>query len=221
VEGYVRQAKSVLTQFLGAGRSAAGSLAYRNNKDAIWRGDTPEKYSRLVELVPGERILELGAAEGVLSLMLAQSKQKVFALELRRSRHEEALRLQTSWQQRGLDVDRCEMVHGNITDHFDLLDSVDTLVAARSIYYLREDLDAVFDAVGQHVPNVVLCGNANRARQYHAAKGRTNGGGCDFNYFASVEGMIAVLEARRYTIVRVVAQGDPIVVGAKVIHPRA
>jgi hypothetical protein len=33
--------------------------------------------------------------------------------------------------------------------------------------------------------------------------------------------MIAVLEARGYTIVRVVAQGDPIVVGAKAIHPRA
>ena len=221
MEGYVRQAKSVLTQFLGAGRSVAGSLAYRNNRDAIWRGDIPEKYSRLVELVPGERILELGAAEGVLSLILAQSKQKVFALELRQSRHEEALRLQASWRQRGLDVHRCEMIHGNIADRFDLLDSVDTLVAVRSIYHLREDLDAVFDAVGQRVPNVVLCGNANRARQYHAAKGRTNGGGGDFNYFASVEGMIAVLEARRYTIVRVVAQGDPIVVGAKAIHPRA
>ena len=219
MEGYVRQARSVLTQFLGGGRSAAGSLAYRNNKGAIWQGDIPEKYSRLVELVPGERILELGAAEGVLSLILAQS-QKVLALELKQSRHEEALRLQASWRQRGLDVDRCEMIHGNIAERFDLLDSVDTLVAVRSIYHLREDLDAVFDAVGQRVPNVVLCGNANRARQYHAAKGRTNGGGGDFNYFASVEGMIAVLEARGYTIVRVVAQGDPIVVGAKANRPR-
>ena len=84
----------------------------------------------------------------------------------------------------------------------------------------REQI-VVGHALFQRVPNVVLCGNANRARQYHAAKGRTNGGGGDFNYFASVEGMIAVLEARGYTIVRVVAQGDPIVVGAKAIHPRA
>jgi hypothetical protein len=215
MDAYIGTARSLLHRVLGAGRSAAGSLAYRNNSRAIWRGDVPAKYMRLVDLVPGERILELGAAEGVLALMLAQRKQKVFALELKQHRHEEALRLQAFWQQSGRDVARCEMVLGNIKDRFDLLAAVDTLVAVRSIYHLREDIDLVFDAVSRHVGSVVLCGNRFRAQHYREGRPSTNGEG-DFDYFASLEGMIALLENRGYSIVRTVAEGDPIVIGVKV-----
>ena len=89
--GHVQAVKSWLGQVLDGSASASGaSLAYRNNRKAIWRGNIPEKYTRLVDLVPGQRILELGAAEGVLSLLLAQKKEKVFALELKEERHEEA-----------------------------------------------------------------------------------------------------------------------------------
>lgn len=215
MDAYIGTARSLLHRVLGAGKGAAGSLAYRNNSRAIWRGEVPVKYTRLLDLVPGERVLELGAAEGVLALLLAQRKQKVFALELKPHRHEEALRLQAFWQQSGRDVARCEMVLGNIKDRFDLLASVDTLVAVRSIYHLREDIDLVFDAVGRQVKNVVLCGNRLRARNYREGRPSRNGDG-DFNYFASLEGMTALLEARGYRIVRAVAEGDPIVVGVKV-----
>lgn len=166
MSGHVQAVRSWLGQVLEGGASGSGSLAYRTNRRAIWRGGIPEKYTRLVDLVPGQRVLELGAAEGVLSLLLAQKKEKVFALELKEERHEEAQRLKVTWQERGLDVGRCEMVLGNIKDQLHLLKSVDTLLAVRSIYYLRADLIEVFDATGRHVPNVVLCGNRNRARKY-------------------------------------------------------
>src|SRR4249920_3029677 len=117
---YVETVRSWLGQILETGAGSSGSLAYRANRKAIWRGDIPEKYTRLVDLVPGQRILELGAAEGVLSLLLAQKKEKVFALELKEERHEEARNLKTSWQERGLDVGRCEMVLGNIMEHLHL-----------------------------------------------------------------------------------------------------
>jgi len=218
--GHAQAVKSWLGQVLdGSASASGGSLAYRANRKAIWQGDIPEKYTRLVDLVPGQRILELGAAEGVLSLLLAQKKEKVFALELKEERHEEARNLKTSWQERGLDVGRCEMVLGNIMEHLHLLKSVDTLLAVRSIYYLRGDLIDVFDAVGRHVPNVVLCGNRNRARKYAESHGNPDDPLGKDNYFATLEGMTSLLEGCGYTIVTIVADGDPIVVGVKTISP--
>src|SRR5262249_46454501 len=154
MSGHVHTVRSWLGQLLESGDRPSGSLAYRTNRKAIWRGDIPEKYARLVDRVPGQRILELGAAEGVLSLLLAPSKEKVFALEMKPERHAEALRLQSYWQEQGRDVGRCEMVLGDIKQHLHLLRSVDTLLAVRSIYYLRGDLQQVFDAVGRSVANV-------------------------------------------------------------------
>jgi SAM-dependent methyltransferase len=212
--GPVQNPRSWLGQIFGTG---GGSLAYRTNRRSIWKGNIPEKYARLVNLVPGERILELGSAEGVLSLLLAQKKQKVIALEMKSDRHAEALRLKSFWQERGREVGRCEMVLGNIKDELHLLRRVDTVLAVRSIYYLRDDLSDVFDAVGREVPNVVLCGNENRARKYYQSKGELDDRLGKLNYFATLEGMTSLLQERGYTIVDVVAEGDPIVVGAKKI----
>lgn len=214
--------KSLFGRVLTGSRPASRSLAYRNNKKAIWHSRIPDKYTRLVDLVPGERILELGSAEGVLSLTLAQTKTKVFALELNEERHAEANRLKAFWQLKGLDVERCQLVQGNIKDRLDLLDLVDTLVAVRSIYYLREDLKPLFEAIGQRVPNVVLCGNKHRARKYREGVVTDSLG--PYNYYATLEGMTALLEGCGYTIDRTVPNGDPIVVAKKTpveaIRPR-
>ncbi len=211
MQDYVGGVRAALQQALGFKPASRGSLAYRNNKTAIWQADIPEKYARLVDLVPGNRVLELGAAEGVLSLALAQRKQHVFALERNARRHQEALRLQASMQLRGFDVGRCEMILGDIKDRIDLLPRVDTFVAVRSIYYLRDSLGGVFDRIGRAVPNVVLCGNMFRAQKYR--NGDTSDTLGHYNYYASLEGMSWLLEDSGYTIVKVVAKGDPIVVG--------
>lgn len=217
MSGHVQGVRSWLDQVIQGSTNTSGSLAYRTNRKAIWRGEIPEKYTRLVDLVPGERVLELGAAEGVLALLLAQKKKRVVALELKPDRHEEALRLQSSWRERGINVSRCVMLRGNIKENLHLLRSVDTLVAIRSIYYLRDDLPDVFDAVSRHVPNVVLCGNRNRARQYSESQGNPDNELGKSNYFATLEGMISLLEGCGYAIVNAIADGDPIVVGVKKI----
>jgi hypothetical protein len=192
-----------------------GSLAYRTNRDAIWRAKAPEKYTRLIEYIPGDRILEFGSAEGVLALLLSQHKGKVIALEMKKDRHEEALDLQAQWRRLGRNVDRCEMVFGNLKDRLDLLKQVDTFVGVRSIYYLRDDIERVFESVGQHVKNVVLCGNKNRARRYFETNGAPDDKLGKYNYFASKEGMISILESCGYAITELVEYGDPIVVGMK------
>jgi protein-L-isoaspartate O-methyltransferase len=198
-------------------KSAAesGSLAYRKNKEMIQRGTIPTKYTRLLDLIPGDRILELGAAEGVLSLLLAERKRKVYAVERNRERHEEALRLQELWQAQGRNVSCCEMILGDLREHFDLLPKVDTLVAVRAIYYLRDQVADVFSEVGKHVRYVVLCGNKNRAQRYFETDGRPDDNLGPFNFYASIEGMRKVLEESGYTIDKVISEGDPIVVGVK------
>jgi SAM-dependent methyltransferase len=192
-----------------------GSLAYRTNKDSIWGAEIPAKYTRLLDHIHGSRVLELGAAEGVLALQLAQQKEKVIALEMKKDRHEEAVKLQEHRRQQGYDVDRCEMVYGSILDRLDLLEQVDCLVCIRSIYYLRDNIDDVFSAAARHVRHVTLCGNKNRAAKYFESNGEPGDKLGKYNYYASIEGMTTVLGNHGYTITRVITDGDPIVVAEK------
>lgn len=181
-----------------------GSLAYRKNEAAILRGDVPEKYTRLLPYIAGESIIELGSAEGVLACLLAKQGKTVTAVERQIERHSAARHLASAWGVSGV-----RFVKGDITGNLDLLAGKDTLVAVRMIYYLGDELDTVFAEVARHVPNVVLCGNKNRAawwRQGIPDKGPVN-------YYASAEGMRALLERHGYSIVQEETEGDPIVVG--------
>lgn len=184
-----------------------GSLAYRKHEAAILRGEVPEKYTRLLPYITGSKILEIGSAEGVLALLLVKAGKTVAALERQRERHEAALSLRKAWGLRG-----GAFFNGDVTDNLHLLNGIDTLVAVRMIYYLRDELDAVFGEVAKQVPNVVLCGNRNRAARWR--QGIREETKAD-NYYASPEGMRALLERHGYSIVAEETEGDPIVVGRK------
>jgi hypothetical protein len=164
--------------------------------------------------VPGERILEIGSAEGVLSLLMARRKEGVIALERNRSRHEEAVDLRRTWGARGYPIENCEMVHGNILDRFDLLQRVDAVVAVRCIYYFKEHTEAIFEEIAKNVPHVLLCGNRNRAQRLESQGGPDPGSKLgEYERYASEQGMREILERHHYKIVDVVRDGDPIVVG--------
>jgi SAM-dependent methyltransferase len=184
-----------------------GSLAYRKNEAQIIAGIVPEKYLRLVEHIPGDRILEIGSAEGVLALLLAKQGKQVTALERDRERHENAQRLRDAW---GMDSPR--FICGDIRDNLRQLEGIDTLVAVRMIYYLGRDLDPVFSEVARKVPNVVLCGNKNRAERWR--KGISEETKAD-NKYASREGMKDLLTRHGYSVVKEVPEGDEIVIGRR------
>jgi tRNA G37 N-methylase TrmD len=80
------------------------------------------------------------------------------------------------------------------------------------IYYLNDQLDDVFNEVARKVPNVVLCGNKNRAERWR--RGISEETKAD-NYYASREGMRDLLKRHGYSIVREVREGDEIVVGRR------
>jgi SAM-dependent methyltransferase len=185
------------------------SLAYRKNESRIRRGEVPEKYTRLLPYIPGDRILEIGSAEGVLALLLVKAGKQVVALERQVERHDAAERLRESW---GM-AQGPRFICGDIRNNLAQLEEADTLVAVRMIYYLRDDLDDVFAQVAKSVPNVVLCGNRNRADRYRAGVRDDPGG--PHNYYASIGGMTELLMRHGYKIKIVVDEGDEIVVGGR------
>lgn len=188
----------------------SNSLAYRKNEAAILKGNVPEKYLRILPHIPGSRIIELGSAEGVLALLLAKQGKEVVALERRQERHEKAQEVRDAW---GMDVSGPRFVCGDIRDNLHRLEGMDTLLAVRMIYYLLDGLDAVFAEVAKHVPNVVLCGNKNRAMWWR--EGLPNRNDRADNYYASAEGMKDVLMRHGYKITGEVLDGDPIIVGSQ------
>lgn len=187
------------------------SLAYRKNEAAILSGYVPDKYTRLLPYIPGKRVLEVGSAEGVLALLLARQGKDVTALEKSDERHESANKLLSQWSKWIAFPGDVHFVNGSIVDRLDLLDGQDTFVAVRMVYYLGADLDRVFAEVADKVPNVVLCGNKNRAMRWLADTPDPPLG--EMNRYASAIGMVQLLERHGYRIVERVEEGDPIVVG--------
>jgi SAM-dependent methyltransferase len=190
-----------------------GSLAYRKNEVAILRGEVPDKYTRLLPFIPGSRILEIGSAEGVLALLLARQGRHVTALEKSEDRHHAAMKLYAQWAAREEGFEAPTFINGDIAENLWTLQSKDTLVAVRMIYYLGDRLDQVFADVAKHIPAVVLCGNRNRAASWRAGDPATDSKAD--NYYASREGMTDLLTRHGYRITQTVCEGDEIVVGER------
>lgn len=195
-------------------KSAGLSLFYRENRDAIERGDLPHRYLRVASEVSGDRVLEMGAAEGTLCLLLAQRKRYVIGIEPHPQRVAVAVqRIAAAQPLEG----RVSFVYGDVRDHLSLLDKVDTFVGMRCIYYLREDIEMLFDAIAQSVPEVVLTGNAEREARF-AFGDRSSLG--EYERYATLEGMIELLESRGYRVALceegIPNERDPMVVARRV-----
>lgn len=184
-----------------------GSLAYRNNKTAILRGDAPEKYTRILPFITGEHIVEAGSAEGVLTCLLAKAGKHVTAIEANEARHRDAIALASKW---GV---RATFFNARIEAKLHLVQAADTFVAVRAIYYWGKHLDATFAEIANHVPKVVLCGNGNRAKAWRAGKPHEPLGA--MNRYAAYEGMVELLARHGYAITDELRDGDEIVVGTK------
>lgn len=194
---------------------ASHMFSYENNKREILAGKIPDRYAHLASLVPGRRVLEIGAGEGILALTLAKTKEKVYALDISPFRHQTAKKIQDAWQKKGIPVENCEMILGDVFDHIDLLPQVETVVAVRVIYHFQRDIDRIMEAIRKHAKYLVLAGNAEKAALYQNAHGQPNHPLGNFLRFATKEGMVSLLEQYGYRIVQTVEQGDPIVIGEK------
>ena len=192
------------------------SLEFRKNIDSIHKGNIPKKYTRLVPHIHGNTILEVGAAEGVLSLLLARTKDKVVGIERSKERYLSALELQKTWKGLDYQVANCQFHNVDLVDNLDLLDGIDTFVAIRTMYYFGNNLDIIFTNISKQCRFIVLGGNKNRAIQY--AKGNYLGNVGKNNYYATLDGMGEVARNYGYNIEYSIDEDknvDPLLVGRK------
>ena len=190
------------------------SIAFREYEDMLRKGEVPERYQRLLPYIKGDSVLEIGAAEGIFSLLLSRTKRRVLSVDITPARHEGAKKLQDLWLKAGYEhAAKCEYICGDIFERFDLLDGVDTVVASRVIYYFQERLDDLMAAVAKKASHVVLVGNADRAEAWeNRGDGMVIG---KYAFYATTAGMTELLQRHGYTVTETVVIEDPVVVGAR------
>lgn len=195
------------------GRTSAQSIEFDANKDVHWQGQTVPKFDRLVSIMPGNSLVEIGAAEGILSLTMAPHKERVRAIDITPNRHQKALELKARWIELGKPVENCEMVLGDALKHPELIAGFDTLMASRVIYYFGTYLEEFMDNVRKNVDNICLIGNPVRTAQL--AKGNTGKLG-EYAKYATVPGMIELVERHGFKVFHVDETLDPLILAKKV-----
>ena len=189
------------------------SLDFRRNAKGIFRGELPRKYTELVDLVPGDRVVEVGAGEGVLALAVSARKKAVRAIDYTPLRHEKGKEIKAAWAALGKDVERCELVLGDVFEHPELLDCFDTLVACRVIYYFRDRTDLFFEMVSSRMNYIVLVGNSRRAKRH--SRGHVSKDLGEYARLSTSDGMREILERYGYEIVVDIRDNDPVVIGKR------
>lgn len=194
-------------------QTAVSSVDYLAHEEILKEGLLPDKFARLLPLIEGDRILEIGSAEGILAMALTASKSKVVSLDITPARQEAGKKLQEAWIEAGRgEVTRCEFVCGDIFERFDLLGDADTVIASRVIYYFHEAMhDLISACVERGVSSIVLVGNEYRAVAWDENRDGKELG--KYAYYSTVAGMKELLESHGYAVTTVIPEGDPIVVG--------
>ena len=194
-------------------RTAVSSVDYLAHEEILKEGLLPDKFARLLPLIEGDRILEIGSAEGILAMALTASKSKVVSLDITPARQEAGKKLQEAWIKAGRkEVTHCEFVCGDIFERFDLLKDADTVIASRVIYYFHEAMHDLISACAAHgVASIVLVGNEYRAGEWDKNRDGKELG--KYAYYSTVAGMRELLEKHGYAVTTVIPEGDPVVVG--------
>ena len=197
-------------------RGRSQSLDFRRNAKTIFRGELPKKYQGLVDLIPGDRVVEVGAGEGVLSMELSAHKKAVRAIDYTPMRHTKGQEIKAAWEALGKDVSRCELVLGDVFDHPELLDGFDTLLACRVIYYFGDRINPFMEMVSSRMNYICLIGNGRRSRRYE--RGHVSADLGEGAYLSTPKGMREILEKYGYDITFERSEGDPVVIGKRKVQ---
>lgn len=187
-------------------------------KSLLSQGKWSSRIDEIAALIPGERIFEMGSAEGLLASRLALSKAQVLGSEVSKNRYDSAERLRVSLTRKGTIGSNLIFTPRDARGASDLFAGVDTFVACRVIYHFRSmrDLQDLFKKVGAEIGCVFILGDALKAGAFESF-----GVGFAFNpvkffNYASSAGMEALLKSHGYeTVAGETGFGDPYVIGRK------
>ena len=179
-------------------------------------------WSRRIEevaaLIPGQDVVELGSAEGLLATKLATIKKSVLGVEISQSRVALAQELKVKLTQAGVLKENLNFLHGDIREAVRVLPSYETFVACRVIYHFRrvEDLQELFSAVAACARHVFLLGDRTKAAIFESFDLDFSASPVPFFYYASSTGMEHLLASFGYHVQSgVTSFGDPFTLGRK------
>ena len=191
---------------------------FEENKEKIFQGEVPERYKRISDVVPGNRVLEIGVGDGTQSLILSLEKEKVYAIELMNQQFSIANKLKDTWLEKGIDVSKCEFINDDIIERVDLFEKVDTILMSRVVYHLMENISSLFSKIKKNnIEHVVLVGCPRREERWKKY-GDTGDPLGKYAFYASQEGMEKLLTEFGFSIslsIPSTKEDDPIVVGSR------
>ena len=118
-------------------------------------------------MILGEKVLEIGSADGTQSLLLSQSKEYVVGIELMEYHYETSLELKKSWKNLGKNVSNCTFYKKDALEAKDFLKDIDTILMSRVVYHLRENINPVFESFRESkIENIVLVGCPRREKNW-------------------------------------------------------
>jgi hypothetical protein len=169
-------------------------------------------------LIPGQTVVELGSAEGLLATKLASIKKSVLGVEISQARVSLAQALKEKLTEAGVLKENLNFLHGDIREAVRVLPSFETFVACRVIYHFRraEDLQELFKAVEACAQHVFLLGDRKKAAIFESFELDFSASPVPFFYYASAAGMENLLASFGYQVQSgVTSFGDPFTLGRK------
>lgn len=191
---------------------------YSESKQLLSSQKWSNRVIEIGELVKGDRILEIGAAEGLQSLYLAQFKSYVCGIEISNLRYQKALELSKNMEKLGYRISNCDFIHGDILRQADLLKDFDTILIVRVLYHFRQmdDIYLLVDSILSKVNSVIIVGDRIKSEMFYAFNVSMKWNPVPFFNFASHEGMEFLLERADFSVSKgETTFGDPYVVGVK------
>ena len=191
---------------------------FEEHKEEILKGNVPDRYREIAELVPGHRIMEIGSADGTQALVLALRKKVVYGVELMPQQYQCALELRQAWADMGMNVDHCHFLLGEVDSYPEIFDKVDTIFMSRVIYHFRDKIRGLFEKIeDSNIKNIVMVGCPDRERRWLEG-GETGDSMGKYAYYASLKGMESIAKDYGFQISSLIPSSegnDPIVVACR------
>lgn len=186
------------------------STGFRHSHRRIQRGVYPRRFHTVLAAlgdVTGAKVLDLGGAEGTMAALLHdRGAAKVVLVDAQEERIEVA---------KALHGGKFPIVEGNVLDHLECLEDIDTIVCLRMLYHMGESVHPLFRAIQESgVRRILLQGRLDLLRRPPkiSAEGAANLTG---PVLRTPDGMKRLLEKYGFTVSHTRGGRYPIVVGTR------
>ncbi len=189
---------------------------YEESKTLVKHLLFSDRVNELSELIKGNNVIEIGCAEGLLTLRLAQDRSSIIGYEISEHRYKKALELKHNLLEKGLNVSNVSFINKDILSEDHIPECVDSIIAVRVLYHFRRkrDLDRLVDNYIAKCKYVLFVGDRFKAEIYDSFNVDFCYHPTKYFYFATKAGMHSLLARGDFQInTGVTSYGDPYVIG--------